>query len=379
MNKHRGILIAFFCLLAAVILGLFVFRDNVPKVQNVFSYTDIVIAPGQNVKTLMVAGGDVVVYGNIRENVFVVDGDLAIKDGASVSGQTIVLGGNIMVAPQADIKHRPVSLLIHGHAFVPIIVSLLLVLAAMSLILLPMIFLLIGHYFKKSPLYLPAKMQLLKIQERWPGLYVVTGFVLSASMLFAFLTLSWKTFLRASTELFDDAFIWLVRYYANPALDQAMLIITDIGFGTGYIGIVGFTLIILAYKRRWSHISALAICLAGAGLLSFLLKNTFQRLRPDTFFLVTETSFSFPSGHALATMCFYGMLAFFIMRETSSWPLRLWVATLTLFLSLAIGISRIYLGVHYPTDVVAGYAVGFMWLTFCISLLLRYEKQNNSK
>ena len=123
----------------------------------------------------------------------------------------------------------------------------------------------------------------------------------------------------------------------------------------------------------------MAICLAGAGLLSFLLKNTFQRLRPDTFFLVTETSFSFPSGHALATMCFYGMLAFFIMRETSSWPLRLWVATLTLFLSLAIGISRIYLGVHYPTDVVAGYAVGFMWLTFCISLLLRYEKQNNSK
>lgn len=379
MNKHRGILIVFFCLLAAVILGLFVFRDNIPKVQNVFSYTDIVIAPGQNVKTLMVAGGDVVVYGSIRENIFVVDGDLAIKEGASVSGQTIVLGGSITVAPQADIKHRPVSLLIHGHSFVPLIVSLLLVLAAMSLILLPIIFLLIGYYFKKSPLYLPAKIQLLKIQERWPGLYVVTGFVLSASMLLAFLTLSWKTFLRASTELFDDAFIWLVRYYANPALDQAMLIITDIGFGTGYIVIIGFTLIILAYKRRWSQISALAICLAGGGLLSFLLKNTFQRLRPDSFFLVKETSFSFPSGHALAAMCFYGMLAFFIMRETSSWPLRLLIVTLTLILSLAIGISRIYLGVHYPTDVVAGYAVGFMWLTFCISLLLRYEKQNKNK
>lgn len=379
MNKHRGILIVFFCLLAAVILGLFVFRDNIPKVQNVFSYTDIVIAPGQNVKTLMVAGGDVVVYGSIRENIFVVDGDLAIKEGASVSGQTIVLGGSITVAPQTDIKHRPLSLLIHGHSFVPLIVSLLLVLAAMSLILLPIIFLLIGHYFKKSSLYLPAKIQLLKIQERWPGLYVVTGFVLSASMLLAFLTLSWKTFLRASTELFDDAFIWLVRYYANPALDQAMLIITDIGFGTGYIVIIGFTLIILAYKRRWSQISALAICLAGGGLLSFLLKNTFQRLRPDSFFLVKETSFSFPSGHALAAMCFYGMLAFFIMRETSSWPLRLLIVTLTLILSLAIGISRIYLGVHYPTDVVAGYAVGFMWLTFCISLLLRYEKQNKNK
>lgn len=379
MTKHRGILIVFFCFLASVILGLFVFINNVPKVQNIFSYTDIVIAPGQNVKTLMVAGGNVVVYGNIRENIFVVDGDLAIKEGASVSGQAVVLGGSITVAPQSDIKHRPFSLLIRGHSFVPIIVALLLLLAAMSLILLPIIFWIMGHYFKKSPLYLPAKIQLLKVQERWPGLYIVTGFVLSVSMLFAFLTLSWKTFLRSSTELFDDAFIWLVRYYANPVLDQAMLIITDIGFGTGYIGIVGFTLIVLAYKRRWSQISALAICLAGAGLLSFLLKNTFQRLRPDSFFLVTETSFSFPSGHALAAMCFYGMLAFFIMRETSSWPLRLLIATLTLILSLAIGISRIYLGVHYPTDVVAGYAVGFMWLTFCISLLLRYEKQNKSK
>jgi undecaprenyl-diphosphatase len=103
-------------------------------------------------------------------------------------------------------------------------------------------------------------------------------------------------------------------------------------------------------------------------------------MRPDSFFLVQENSFSFPSGHAMATMCFYGMLAFFLMREVKSWPVRLLIATLTVILSLIIGISRIYLGVHYPTDVVAGYAVGFMWLTFCISLLLRQEKKkrNNS-
>ena len=82
----------------------------------------------------------------------------------------------------------------------------------------------------------------------------------------------------------------------------------------------------------------------------------------------------------MASMCFYGMLAFFLMREVKSWPVRLLIATFAIILSLVIGISRIYLGVHYPTDVVAGYAVGFMWLTFCISLLLRQQKkqQNNS-
>ena len=158
-----------------------------------------------------------------------------------------------------------------------------------------------------------------------------------------------------------------------------MLFITDIGFGKGYAIIVAATFALLAYKKRWPDLSALAICLAGAGLLSVFLKNSFQRMRPDSFFLVQETSFSFPSGHAMATMCFYGMLAFFLMREAKSWSLRLLIATLAVILSLIIGLSRIYLGVHYPTDVVAGYAVGFMWLLFCISLLLKQQKKKQSK
>lgn len=189
----------------------------------------------------------------------------------------------------------------------------------------------------------------MKLQERWPSLYIITGFILSVAMLFSFLDLAWDTFFQTSTVLFDDAFIWLLRYYTSPALDKFMLFITDIGFGKGFAIIVGTTLAMLAYKKRWQDISALAICIAGAGMLSVLLKNSFQRMRPDSFFLVQENSFSFPSGHALVTMCFYGMLAFFLMRETKSWPVRLLIATLTVILSLIIGISRIYLGVHYPT------------------------------
>ena len=74
-------------------------------------------------------------------------------------------------------------------------------------------------------------------------------------------------------------------------------------------------------------------------------------------------------------MCFYGMMAFLIMRTISSWLGRLTVLTLTVILNVAIGISRIYLGVHYPTDVMAGYAAGSMWLTFCISLLMWWERE----
>lgn len=379
MTKYKGMLIIFFCLSAFIIFGLFAYNGSPPKMQNVFTHTDIVIAPEQSVKTLMVAGADATVRGSVTENIFVVDGDLDVQNGAKISGRIFVLGGSLTVAPEASLKQRPLLFFLHGHPFVPLIAFFLLLLAALSLILLPLLFLIAGHYFKKSALYLPAKKQLLRIQERWPELYIITGFALSVATLFAFLALAWKTFFKSSTILFDDAFIWLIRYFANPTLDKIMLFITDIGFGKGYAIIVSITVLVLVYKRLWSHLSALAICLAGGGLLGLIFKNMFQRARPDSFFFVTETTYSFPSGHALAAMCFYGMLAFFIMRETTSWPLRLLIATLAIVLSLAIGISRIYLGVHYPTDVVAGYAVGFMWLSFCISLMLRREKQNNSK
>lgn len=379
MTKPKGMLIIFFCLSAFIIFGLFAYRGGSPKMQNVFAYTDIVIAPEQIVKTLMVAGADATVRGSVTENIFVVDGDLNVQNGAKISGRIFVLGGNLTVSPAASLKQRPLVFFLHGHPFVPLIVALLFLLGAASLILLPVLFWLLGHYFKKSPLYLPAKEQLQRIQDRWPELYVMVGFALSVSLLIAFLALSWKTFFKNSTVLFDDAFIWLVRYFASPALDKAMLLITDIGFGTSYAVIVSVTLLLLAYRRRWSEIFAIAVCLSGAGLLSVILKNLFQRVRPDSFFLVQETSFSFPSGHALATMCFYGLLAFLLMRNMTSWSARLLVATLTIVLSLAIGISRIYLGVHYPTDVVAGYAVGFMWLTFCISLLLRRENAQSMK
>ena len=379
MFKHRGLLIIFLCLIFASILGFFMLANNTPKAQNLFTYKDIAITQEQNIKTLMSAGGNVVIDSNIKGHIFVVDGDLTISTGSKVAGQIIVLGGKVTVAPQAELRYRPFIFLLHCHPFVPLIVAVLLSLGAFSLVAIPLLLWLIGYYFKRSPFYQPIKNKLLELQERWPSLYIITGFILSAAMLFSFLDLAWDTFFQTSTVLFDDPFIWLLRYYTSPALDKFMLFITDIGFGKGFAIIVGTTLAMLAYKKRWQDISALAICIAGAGMLSVLLKNSFQLMRPDSFFLVQENSFSFPSGHALVTMCFYGMLAFFLMRETKSWPVRLLIATLTIILSLIIGISRIYLGVHYPTDVVAGYAVGFMWLLFCISLLLRHQKKKQSK
>ena len=143
MFKHRGLLIIFLCLIVASILGFLMLANNTPKAQNLFTYKD-------NVKTVMAAGGNVVVDSNIKGNIFVVDGDLTINAGSKVSGQIVVLGGDITVSPLAELRYKPFVFLLHGHPVVPLVVALLLGLGALCLILLPLLLWLAGYYFKRS-------------------------------------------------------------------------------------------------------------------------------------------------------------------------------------------------------------------------------------
>lgn len=349
-------------------------RESLEEAPDVFVHSSTSIIPEQVVGKLMVAGGDAIIAGKVTDGVIIVDGNLIVNSGAAVAGRIVVLGGSVRTAQGAIVQYQPWIIAPQGHLLVPVVVAALFFLGAASLILLPVLFWLIGHYFKKNRWYSPFKEKLLLIEHRWPLLYVVASLFLSALMLAAFSTLAWETLFRNTMSLFDDSFIWLIRYFSSPVLNKVMIVISDIGFGTSYIIIVGATFLLLAYLKRWWEMGALAICLAGGAILSFLLKSLFHRARPESFWVVQETGFSFPSGHALATMCFYGMVAFLIMRNINSWRGRLTVMTLAVIMSVAVGISSIYLGVHYPTDVAAGYAAGSMWLAFCISLLIWWEK-----
>ncbi|AIF50333.1 phosphatase PAP2 family protein [Pelosinus sp. UFO1] len=349
-------------------------RKGVEEFPDVFVHENTSIGAGQAIGKLMVAGGDASVGGTVTDGIIVVDGNLIIKSGARITGRVVVLGGSAMIEQGASVEYKPWTIVPQGHPLVPVVVGGLFLIGAVSLIILPVLFWIIGHLFKRTKWYSPIKEKFLAIERRWPALYIVASLGISALMLTVFGILAWETLFHKEMVLFDDSFVWLIRYFANPTLDKIMIIITNIGFGTSYIVIVAITLLLLAYLKRWRELGALTICLAGGGLLSFLLKILFHRTRPDLFRVVQETGYSFPSGHALATMCFYGMVAFLIMRTIDSWRGRLTVMTLAVILSMLIGISRIYLGVHYPTDVIAGYAAGSMWLAFCISLLMWWER-----
>lgn len=124
--------------------------------------------------------------------------------------------------------------------------------------------------------------------------------------------------------------------------------------------VIAGALLWLTARRRQAFVMALAML--GAVVLDNSFKLAFHRIRPEAFFGPIPHTYSFPSGHALFAVCFYGALATILAAEVGSAALRIGVWVLAMLIVLCIGLSRIYLGVHYPTDVLAGYLAGAGWL-----------------
>lgn len=378
LQRHRrlvsfGLIIIIF--MAFFTLKAYCAGDHSEEYPDVFVHDSIHINPEQNIEHLMVANGNATVAGKITEGIIVVDGDLTLQPEARVSGRVIVLGGNITIHEGAQLATQPKVVVPKGHPFVTIIILGLFVMCGAGLVLIPITLWLIGHFFTRTRWYDSLIRRIGGLERRWPAIYIALALSISALMLVGFSFLAWTTMFRHTADLIDQEFIWLIRYFHGPALDRIMIFISDLGEGLYFIVLILVSYGLLLYGKRWYEIAALTICLSGGGALVLLLKNLFQRTRPDLYRVIAETGYSFPSGHALLSLCFYGLVVFLIMRNISSWRGRLTIMTLAIILVIAIGISRIYLGVHYPTDVVAGYAAGSMWLAFCISLLMWWERE----
>ncbi len=169
--------------------------------------------------------------------------------------------------------------------------------------------------------------------------------------------------LEGETRHFDDVTRAAVHQLASPAMTNAMRGISFLGsmiFLTIATGIV----IVWFALRKWGREAKLfAITMIGASALNISLKLAFQRARPVPFFDITAPeSYSFPSGHALTSCCFFGAFAAIITARIKSKRTRVivWIVCTAIF--LLIGFSRIYLGVHYTTDVIAGFAAALIWI-----------------
>jgi len=173
---------------------------------------------------------------------------------------------------------------------------------------------------------------------------------------------------------FDDGVITWLHGYWGAATDNMMLFFTTIGEAW----VLGLLIAVAAYALtrygRWIDAAGLVLAGAGAGLLNMLLKNIFDRARPDLFAgPIHLTTYSFPSGHAMGSIAVYGMLAFVGARLTHQRLLRYAIVLVAALIVFFIGLSRIYFGVHYPTDVIGGYLAGAIWLAITILTVLAAE------
>ena len=186
------------------------------------------------------------------------------------------------------------------------------------------------------------------------------GAAVAALLLFGWLA---EEVLEGDTVRIDGAVRGAVHSWASPAFTYAMRGVTQ--FGSSYILVPLGALLVwrfLAAGRKRAAIIFVAAAL-GAEVLTEILKLIIRRPRPEAFFgLPGPSTYSFPSGHATISFCFYGVLAVILTargrgREHAT---AIWAGAAVL--AAAIGFSRVYLGVHYPSDVIAGYAAGAIWV-----------------
>ncbi len=166
---------------------------------------------------------------------------------------------------------------------------------------------------------------------------------------------------------FDRYFLLWLHQFTNPQLDRIMLFITALGDPPAVVTVFIIAIAWLLMKRRYIDGIRLTIVSVGGVVFNQGMKLFFAKPRPELWpRLITETSFSFPSGHAVGSMVVYGFLGYLIAKKLHHY--KGYVYAIASALILAIGLSRLYLGVHYPTDVIAGYGIGFLWLTTCLKL-----------
>jgi membrane-associated phospholipid phosphatase len=157
---------------------------------------------------------------------------------------------------------------------------------------------------------------------------------------------------------------------ATPGWTEFFEAVTWLGNAPVLINVTLVAALVLAWRRKLDELRLLLLAVIGAEILTLGLKLGFQRERP--FFadpLATESSYSFPSGHATVSLALYGTLAFILARHLTTVAARLAALTAAAVLVLLIGLSRIYLGVHFLSDVVAGFSLGVAWVTACVLLL----------
>jgi undecaprenyl-diphosphatase len=161
-----------------------------------------------------------------------------------------------------------------------------------------------------------------------------------------------------------------------------MFVATELGGWAVVTGVTVATALLVAWMRRWHWLLALALVVPGGALLNELMKIAFQRARPKFDApILALTSYSFPSGHTMIATLLYGFLAVFVVQVVHGRRWRVAAVLASAGLVALVGLSRIYLGAHYLSDVLAAAAAGVVWLVLCLTAVetLRYRRARRGR
>lgn len=198
------------------------------------------------------------------------------------------------------------------------------------------------------------------------GTFLAAGLAVALLLLLAFAKLAdWVA--EGKTQTFDEAVLLWIDGHASPALTVAALEVTALGATLVVFMLAAIASAFLWVTRHRYSVLLLGVAVLGTGALNTVLKALFDRPRPDLFPWRAPYAghSSFPSGHAMTATVVYATLAYLVARLEPNPVLRRLTLGGAALVILLIGLSRMYLGVHYPTDVVAGFLAGLVWATFC--------------
>ena len=213
-----------------------------------------------------------------------------------------------------------------------------------------------------------------KLRDLWQKLeleVVATIFIVAASS-YLFLKVA-NEVREGETRALDEAILLALREPADPSnpigplwLEQMFRDLTSLG---SPVVLALVTIAVAGYfwlERNRGAALFVVLAVAGGAALAIVLKFGFARPRPELVSLIVdETSFAFPSGHAAMATITYLTLGVLLAQSQERWSIKLYLLGVALFIAFLVGVSRVYLGVHWPTDVLAGWCVGTAWALAC--------------
>lgn len=199
------------------------------------------------------------------------------------------------------------------------------------------------------------------------GLALTLGVVAAGTLLWNMLELLIEVVIGSPIVGVDRRIVTLVALLRTPELDQIMSAVTYLGSAQSILVLAAVAVLVALLARQWKSAALLILALVASELFLGLFKLLVHRPRPPLEDArIIQGGFSFPSGHSTVSAAFYGTVAYLLMLSTTRQWLRILIGATAALLVVAIGVSRIYLGVHYPSDVLAGWALGALWVALVV-------------